>query len=126
MDNLDVAEQRTSTTFILISGFMGEILSKYNRLNGRKEGSPVGKDVLLAWLDKRADEVDGGDGLSVLESEILRNRDDVRDIVLENGTINVCRLRLWAITHGAHELSLDEEILADTIEHALSLRARDS
>ena len=116
----------TATTYILISGFLGGVLSQYNRLNGRQEGSPVGKDVLLAWLDKRADEAYGGDGLSVLESEILTNRNDVRELVMENGMINVCRLRLWAITHGAHELSLDDEILADTVEHALSVSVRNS
>ena len=116
----------TATTYILISGFLGRVLSQYNRLNGRQEDSPVGKDVLLAWLDKRADEADGGDGLSVLESEILTNRNDVRDLVLENGAINMCRLRVWAITHGAHELSLDEEVLADTVEHVLALSVKDS
>ena len=116
----------TGTTYILISGFLGEVLSQYNRLNGHQEDSPVGKDALLAWLDKRADEAYGGDGLSVLESEILTNRNDVRELVMENGMINVCRLRLWAITHGAHELSLDDEILADTVEHALSVSVRNS
>lgn len=77
---------------------------------------------MAAWLHLPADTSEDHSGLSVLESEILRHRADVREAVLEKGVVNACRLRLWAITHGAHELGLDTAILADTIEHALALK----
>ena len=121
MQDGNVEKSLLQSDSVLLTGFRGQLSAEYNIRHDRPKGIPPEKHHLIAWLVLRAGEDGDADGLSVLESQILRHRKDVHDFVLEDGAINVCRLRLWAITHGVHELGLDGEILADTIEHALSL-----
>ncbi len=122
MQQMQVGEQPAPGGLSRPTGFLGQVSSEYNRRHDRPEAAPVEKYRLIAWLALRAEGHSNPDGLSILESEILRARNDVRKSVLENGAINVCRMRLWAITYGAHELGLDEDMLADTVNHALALR----
>ncbi len=99
------------------SSFLRQLEEDYNRLTGQPAGAAIDRPRLSAWLDSRSE----ADGLSVLERQVLSHRQDVRESVLEGGAPDVFRLDLWVITYGAHELGLDNDILAGTITEVLSL-----
>jgi hypothetical protein len=121
MDYQDVAEPPTRS-FVLLTGFLGQVLREFNRRQGLAADRPVDQFQLLIWLEQRTDPSAGKGGISNLESEIIRQRNDVLTHSQDAGSINLDQLRLWTVTHGAHELHLNEVFLADTIERLLSLK----
>lgn len=121
MQSDDVTANGLPNNLVLTTGFMNQLTDEYNIRHDRPKDARVPRSDMIAWLIQRADENSDVDGLSILESQIVLRRGDVRRAVSEDGSVNIDLLRSWAMTHGAHELGLDGQFLSDTIEHALSI-----